>query len=578
MGRPAETLTWDFSCPDWVERLQAQESLLPDLPLDMAEAERAVSIFNRLRLPDVPGQPTMEEAAGDWARDIIRPIFGSLIDGRRMVREVLAMVPKKNAKTTNAAGVSVTALLMNERPRAELVLVGPTQEIADTGFQQAAGMIDADEYLRTRFQVQEHRRTIVDQVTGARLKIKTFDMKVATGSKPVMVLIDELHLMGQMGDAGRVIAQLRGGMIANPEAFLVMITTQSDTPPAGVFKAELDYARGVREGRIKNGRVLPLLYEFPESMQIDPERPWRDVRNWPMVLPNLGRSISIERLAEDYEAAIEKGEEEERRWASQHLNVQIGLALHNDRWRGADHWEAAADAELAGMSSMAALDRLIERCEVLVVGVDGGGLDDLFGLCIAGREAETGHWLFWFHAWAHTCVLDLRKDIADRLRDFARDGDLTFYENGDEDVQQVADLIERVRDTGKRAEKHWIGVDPANIAALQTELSLRGFEPDEMAAIGQGYRLYGAIVGSERKLQNGTALHCGRALMNWVVGNAKAVVRGSAVVIEKQTAGRAKIDPLIAMFNAVKRLEVYPVAMGGAPASPWDDPDFKLVA
>ena len=561
MGRPAETLSWDFSCPDWVERLQAQESLLPELPLDMAEANRAVSIFNRLRLPDVPGQPTMEEAAGDWARDIIRPIFGSLVNGQRMVREVLAMVPKKNAKTTNAAGVSVTALLMNERPRAELVLVGPTQEIADTGFQQAAGMIDADEYLRTRFQVQEHRRTIVDQVTGARLKIKTFDMKVATGSKPVMVLIDELHLMGQMGDARRVIAQLRGGMIANPEAFLVMITTQSDTPPAGAFKAELDYARGVRDGRIRNGRVLPLLYEFPESMQIDPERPWRDVRNWPMVLPNLGRSITIERLAEDYEAAIEKGEEEERRWASQHLNVQIGLALHNDRWRGADHWEAAVDAELAALDSMPALDRLIERCEVLVVGVDGGGLDDLFGLCIAGREAETGRWLFWFHAWAHKCVIDLRKDIADRLRDFEADGDLTFYDLGDEDVQQVADLIERVRDTGKRAEKHWIGVDAANIASLQTELSLRGFEADEMAAIGQGYRLYGAIAGSEKKLQNGTALHCGRRLMNWVVGNAKAVVRGSAVVIEKQTAGRAKIDPLIAMFNAVKRLEVYPEAM-----------------
>ena len=39
-------------------------------------------------------------------------------------------------------------------------------------------------------------------------------------------------------------------MIANPEAFMVIITTQSDKPPAGAFKAELDYARGVRDGRI----------------------------------------------------------------------------------------------------------------------------------------------------------------------------------------------------------------------------------------------------------------------------------------------------------------------------------------
>jgi hypothetical protein len=37
-----------------------------------------VAIFNNLRLPDVPGQPAMAEAAGDWFRDIVRAAFGSL--------------------------------------------------------------------------------------------------------------------------------------------------------------------------------------------------------------------------------------------------------------------------------------------------------------------------------------------------------------------------------------------------------------------------------------------------------------------------------------------------------------------
>jgi hypothetical protein len=121
-------------------------------------------------------------------------------------------------------------------------------------------------------------------------------MKVMTGSKPVGVLLDEVHIMSTYSYASRVIGQIRGGLIANPESFLIMITTQSDEPPAGVFKAELQYARGVRDGRIANAvRLLPVLYEFPEAMQVDPAKPWADPRNWPMVLPNLGRSISLDR-------------------------------------------------------------------------------------------------------------------------------------------------------------------------------------------------------------------------------------------------------------------------------------------
>jgi hypothetical protein len=54
---------WDFSCPDWAERLKAGESLIPELPLDAKEAARAVAIFNRLRLPDVPGCPTLADPA-----------------------------------------------------------------------------------------------------------------------------------------------------------------------------------------------------------------------------------------------------------------------------------------------------------------------------------------------------------------------------------------------------------------------------------------------------------------------------------------------------------------------------------
>ena len=118
--------------------------------------------------------------------------------------------------------------------------------------------------------MREHLKTIEDRKNGATLKIKTFDMRVMTGTKPVAVFVDELHVMSAYSYASRVIGQIRGGLLPNPESLLLFITTQSDEPPAGVFRAELDYARGVRDGRITDGaRMLPILYEFPEDMQTD---------------------------------------------------------------------------------------------------------------------------------------------------------------------------------------------------------------------------------------------------------------------------------------------------------------------
>jgi len=40
---------WSLACPDWIARIQTGRTLVPDLPLLRGEAERAVTIFNRLR-------------------------------------------------------------------------------------------------------------------------------------------------------------------------------------------------------------------------------------------------------------------------------------------------------------------------------------------------------------------------------------------------------------------------------------------------------------------------------------------------------------------------------------------------
>ncbi|KLE32450.1 terminase large subunit [Aurantiacibacter luteus] len=554
-----EDAGWVFACPDWWERLQAGESLVPDLPLDEKAAARAVAIFNKLSLPDVAGFPRLRDAAGDWQRDIVAALLGSVTaDGYRQVRKLLCMVPKKNSKTTGAGAIAVTALLVDASPNQTYYLFGPTQAIAQRGFDQASGMIAADPVLKARFAVKHHVKTIADLVTGSTLRVQTFDEKVATGVIPKGIVVDELHILGKVHYAERVLGQLWGGMVSKPDAFMLLITTQSDEPPAGVFKAELDLARGIRDGRVtgKAAVTLPVLYEFPEEVQTDAEQPWRDPALWPLVLPNLGRSVQLDLLEQQFAEACEKGDGELARWASQHLNIEIGLGLHSQRWRGADYWLAASEPELT-------LEDLLLRCEVAVLGIDGGGLDDLTGLAVVGREAGTGQWLAVQRAWAMREVVDLRKDVAPRLLDFEREGTLTLCDSATQDLEEVAALARQVRESGLLPEKGAVGLDPLAVGGLVDALIGAGLEDEQLVAIGQGFKLSSAVWSAERKLRDGTLRHDGSDMMAWCVGNAKAEQRGNAVYITKQAAGKAKIDPLVALFNGVKLMERNPEAAGG---------------
>ena len=544
---------WRTACPDWAARLMAGESLVPDLPLFPAERDKALRIFDRLRLPDVIGQPPMAEAAGPWIRDIVAALFGSYDAemNRRMIQEIFLLVPKKNGKSSYAAAIMVTAMIVNRRPNAEFLLIAPTMEIAGISYKQAEGIIKADPELLKLFHLREHLKTIVHRASGAELKIKAADTDVITGSKSTGILIDETHVFAKKSNAADIFVEIRGALAARPDGFLIQITTQSKTPPSGVFKAELEIARDVRDGALSLPR-LPVLYELPDDVAQGDG--WKNPAVWPRVNPNLGRSVDIQFLQNALVTAERTGKDALALLASQHFNVEIGMALRADRWIGAEYWLAATSPDLVE------LDDLLARSEVAVVGIDGGGLDDLMGLAVLGRDRETQDWLLWAHAWAHPEVYERRKEIIPLLEGFEAAGELTRCERPTQDVVEAAQLVARVRDAGLLPEAAGVGLDPQGVAALVDALAERDITGDQVVGVPQGYRISAAIWGTERKLADGTLKHGGQDLMAWAVGNAKVEQRGNAVLITKQAAGKAKIDPLMAAFNAVALMSRNPQA------------------
>lgn len=533
----------------------ARGSLIPDLPLFDAVAEKALRIFKRLRVPDIIGTPTYGDVCGQWVFDFVRAVFGSYdpVAKQRMIREFFLLVPKKNGKSSIAAAIMVTAIILNERPLCELLLIAPTIAVAAISFDQAVGIISLDADLSAVLKPQQHLKSITHMRTKAVLMIKSADPKVVTGTKAAYVLIDELHAFADMSRAAAVMREIKGGLAARPDGFLLTITTQSKKPPAGVFKSELEKARAVRDGDI----VLPLLavlYELPVS--VSQNGGWKDPKTWPLVNPGLGGAVQPNFLADELIAAEADGIEAMTLLASQHFNVQVGLALRADRWPGASYWEACADPNLT-------LDQLIARSEVCTVGIDGGGLDDLFALAVIGREVGTRRWLHWGHCWAYPDVLDQRKDIAPRLQDFIRDGDLTLCDQVGDDVMGAVDVIDRLEAEGLLPiESPAIGLDAHGIAELLDELEARGFEDERLISIGQGWKLQQAVVTLPRRLKDRKFRHCASPLMGWNVANAKTELKGSNYIVTKQAAGSAKIDLLMATFNAAMLMFGNPEAAG----------------
>lgn len=542
--------TWSTKCANWEDRIIKGESLIPFEPLFPDSAAAALSVLHLLKIVDAPGSPTIGESCEQWTDDLAGAIFGAYNEetGVQMIKEIFLLISKKNMKSTLAAAIMLTVLIQNWRQSAEFIILAPTKEVADNAFAPARDMVLKDPKLDAMMQVMEHTKTIKHLATGATLKVVAADTNTVGGKKAAVVLVDEIHLFGKNPNAERMLLEATGGLAARPEGFVLYLTTQSDEPPAGVFRSKLLYARKVRDGEVEDPQFLPVLYEFPKAM-IE-SKAYLQPENFYITNPNLGRSTSVEFIERKLQQAAEMGEPERLGVLAKYLNVEIGLALRTDRWAGADYWESQK-------STLVTLESLLVRAEVIDVGIDGGGLDDLLGLALVGRDKETGNWLAWVKAWAHPSALKRNLQEAARFEDFSRHGDLVIVNRIGEDVTEVCDIVERVYDSGLLDK---IGVDPVGIGAIFDELVARSIPEDKIVGISQGWKLGGAIKTTERRLAEGKLEHADQPLMAWCVSNCRVEPRANSILITKQASGSAKIDPVMALFNAVSLMALNPAA------------------
>lgn len=539
---------WSTACLDWERRLIAGESIIPP-PIFPDQAEQALGIFRELRVSDLPGKPTFGECSEEWVFDFVKAIFGGYDaeTGNQLIREYGLLISKKNTKSTIAAGIMLTALILCWREDEEHLILAPTKEVADNSFKPAAGMIRADDELSDMFQIQDHIRTITHRITRNTLKVVAADTDTVSGKKSGRILVDELWLFGKRSNAEAMFMEALGGQVSRNEGWVIFLTTQSDEPPAGVFKERLDYWRDVRDGKIPDKKTLGILYEFPEEMV--EKKAYLDPDNFYITNPNIGRSVSAEWIADQLRKNQAKTDGTLQQFLAKHLNIEIGLNLRTDRWAGVDFWEPQIRP--------VTFTDILQRAEVATVGIDGGGLDDLLGLYVIGRDKNTREWIGWGHAWAHEIAVRRRKSEESRFNDFVKAGDLTIVKRVGQDTEEVAEYVSRINDA-ELLDK--IGIDPSGVGQILDALVEAEISEDSVVGVSQGWRLGGAIKTTERKLAEGVLIHGGQPLMAWCVGNARVEPKGNAILITKQASGKGKIDPLMALFNAVSLMALNPEA------------------
>jgi phage terminase large subunit-like protein len=553
--------TWTTACPDWEQRIVNKQSLVPCPPLYPDEAEAALKVFKALPIVDLPSvddgfggrrPPTFGEVCRPWVFDFVGAIFGAFDaeTGDQRINEFFELISKKNIKSTMAAGIMVTALVRNWRLKNELTIIAPTVKVANNSADPAMAMVQWHPELATILRPVPHLRMIEHRTTKAELKILAADSETVSGSKAGIVLIEEFWLFGKMAKAQSMLREAVGGLASRPEGFVIKLTTQSDEPPAGVFAADLDRFRKIRDGKIIAPRSMGILYEFPAAMLKSGD--YKKPEHFYVTNPNLGASVGVDFLLTELDKALTSGPKEIADFYAKHLNVEIGIGLRSDGWAGAHVW-------LRGVDETITLESLLQRCEVVAVGIDGGGLDDLLGVGVVGREKGTKTWLSWAKAFITPEGLDRRKANRSSYDDFEKDGDLVYVETLKSDVSQLVDVVRKVKDSGLL---YKVGVDPAGLGIIVDALAdIEVTEENEnLIGVRQGIALMGAIKAVERRVADRTFLHPGQRLMNWCAGNAIVQPTPTGMRIVRDASGFGKIDPLMATLDAAALMAENPEA------------------
>ena len=492
---------------------------------DARAAAVAVAFFEKL-LHHVKGEWSGEAfKLQPWQRELIGELFGwKRPDGSRRYRRAYIEIPRKNGKSTLAAGIGLLLLFADDEPGAEIYSAAADRDQAAIVFDVAKGMVESSPQLQRLAEV--FKRSITVPATRSSYKVLSADAFTKHGLNAHGVIFDELHAQPnrELWDV------LSTSMGARRQPLLVAITT-AGYDRESVCWEQHEYARQVIAGVIED----PAFFGFIAAA--DEADDWTAPETWKKANPGLDVSVKLDYLETECRRA-QNSPAYQNTFRRLHLNQ---WTQQETRWLDLAAWDRCAMAvdaeELRG-----------RRC---YAGLDLASTTDIAALVLVfppSEPEEPYQVLPYFWIPGENLVEKGRRDRVSydawvRLNlMMATPGNVIDYETIRTFVEQIV---------GERYDIGDIAFDRWGAVQMSQQLEAAGFT---MVAMGQGMQSMSPPTKELLRLVLDARLaHGGNPVLRWMADNLVVQTDPAGNIKPNKAKSTAKIDGMVALIMALDR-------------------------
>lgn len=312
---------------------------------DINAGDKFCKFFNLLRHFKGPmaGEPFVLEP---WQVFTVMSVVGwkDAKTGFRRFRYADVVIPRKNGKSTFAAGLALAFMMIDGEMGAEVYSAGTDRDQAKVVWDAASTMAGRSPAVKQFLQL--YKNAIVMEATVSSFKPLSRDLGNKDGSNPHFAVCDERHAWR----TNAMFEVLKSGMGARKQPMIFTITTAGlDT--SNPYFAQMGLLKDILLGKKKQDNQFALIFCPDEGDD------WRDPAVWKKVNPGIGKNIELKFFQQECAEAVLKGGTVEANFKTKNLNIWVDAP---EIWISDDKIKACnfrtPDEELQGKVCYAGLD------------------------------------------------------------------------------------------------------------------------------------------------------------------------------------------------------------------------------